>query len=249
MSWLARKLNLTVTKYDKLQALRKSAGAQFDLKFLHAMPDASRKRCLDLLGQSKSQIRQDLFALAHLDFPRDGYFVEFGATDGVDLNNTWLMEKEFGWKGILAEPARGWHAALKSNRDAVIETRCVWSKSGEQLDFTEAPRGENSGVSSYVLKSRRLRGTTYKVETISLVDMLDAHDAPSVIDFGSVDTEGTELDILSAFDFNRYRFRVLVVEHNHAPQREEIHKLLTGHGYRRVLTELSQWDDWYLSDD
>ena len=53
----------------------------------------------------KSQIGQDLFALYALDWKRSGYFVEFGATNGVDLSNTFLLEKDFAWTGILAEPA------------------------------------------------------------------------------------------------------------------------------------------------
>ena len=43
-----------------------------------------------------SQIRQDLFVLNQLHEKRDGYFVEFGASDGQTLSNTWLLEKRFG---------------------------------------------------------------------------------------------------------------------------------------------------------
>lgn len=45
--------------------------------------------------------------LSELDFKRDGFFVEFGATDGFQGGNTYLLEKEFGWRGIVGEPARG----------------------------------------------------------------------------------------------------------------------------------------------
>ena len=54
---------------------------------------------------SKSQYCQDIFALSKPPMT-SGFFVEFGATDGVQWSNTWLLEKRFGWRGILAEPAR-----------------------------------------------------------------------------------------------------------------------------------------------
>ena len=232
---------------DRLQELKEREKGYFDLQFIRAAIDpAQRNRCLDLLEQSRSQLRQDLFALAQCDFKTGGFFLEFGATDGVELNNTWLMEKQFGWNGILAEPARGWHEDLKVNRSCTLDTRCVWSRSNETLQFTETPRGENSAISTFVKPSRRMRGQSYDVQTISLNDLLSEHNAPEVIDYASVDTEGSEFDILNAFDFDRWSFRVMSVEHNHAPQRETIHALLTSKGYRRVHEDVSNFDDWYL---
>ena len=240
--------NTTVTRKDRLQDLKERERGYFDLEFIKAMDPKHRNRCIDLLDVSQSQIRQDLFALSRVDFKDNGFFVEFGATNGVELNNTWLMENRFGWSGILAEPARGWHQDLKSNRNCTIETRCVWKASGETLQFTEAPRGENSGISTYVKSTRKLRGQNYDVETISLNDLLITHNAPDVIDFISIDTEGSEFEILNQFDFDRWSFRVMAVEHNFAPQRDDIYQLLTSHGYRRVLEKVSRFDDWYVKD-
>lgn len=241
--------NTKFIRKDRLQQLKQRENGYFDLQFIRAMPPEYRNRCIDLLDQSHSQIRQDLFVLAQTGFKSGGFFVEFGATDGVEFNNSWLLEKEFRWSGILAEPARGWHKALTANRSCTVDTRCVWTVSGDTLRFTEAPRGLNSGISSYVPSSRKLRGQSYDLETVSLNDLLAEHGAPELVDYLSVDTEGSEFDILNALDFDRWSFRVMTVEHNFAPQREDIHALLTGKGYVRVLEEISRFDDWYVKPD
>ncbi|MEY8838331.1 FkbM family methyltransferase, partial [Cribrihabitans sp. XS_ASV171] len=62
----------------------------------------------------------------------------------------------------------------------------------------------------------------------------------------SIDTEGSELDILQAVDFDRWTFGAMTVEHNFQPQREPIQALLTEKGYVRVMEECSMFDDWYV---
>ena len=84
------------------------------------------------------------------------------------------------------------------------------------------------------------------VETISLVDLLKKYNAPKHIDYLSIDTEGSEFDILENFDFNTYSFSVITCEHNYTPMRDKIYDLLTSKGYERKLTEVSRWDDWYI---
>lgn len=238
----------TLIRRSRLRELKEREIAWFDLAFLKAVPPEKRSDCLDLLDRSSSQIRQDVFALQALDFKQGGFFVEFGATDGNELSNTLLMERDFGWKGILAEPAAVWHADLRANRQAIIDTRCVWKTSGATVEFSHTPRAVNSSISEFVKTKRKLRSTSVSVETVSLNDLLTQHDAPEVIDFISIDTEGSEFDILNAVDYDRWKFRVMTVEHNYEPQREKVQALLTSKGYRRVFEDVSRFDDWYLLD-
>ncbi len=189
--------------------------------------------------------------LSHLDWKIDGYFVEFGATDGHLLSNTWLLEMEFGWTGILAEPAQIWHPALvASGRSARIEFDCVWDKTGEILQFDQTDVLELSTISSFAASDhhrfRRKRRKQYEVKTISLNDLLVKHDAPSDMDFLSIDTEGSELKILESFDFNKYNFKVIACEHNFTDNREKIFNLLQKNGYVRKFEAHSNFDDWYF---
>lgn len=189
--------------------------------------------------------------ISELDFKRSGYFVEFGATNGVDLSNTWMLEREFGWTGILAEPARVWREALAKNRSCIIDHRCVWTESGKTLNFTEVDNPELSTIDSFkdgdMHGGLRKDSRHYEVPTISLTDLLAAHGAPREIDYLSIDTEGSEYDILSSFDFNSYHIRVITVEHNFTPARDKIRRLLEAHGFVRKLDAVSHVDDWYVN--
>ena len=93
------------------------------------------------------------------------------------------------------------------------------------------------------------KGEKYKVKTISLLDLLDINNAPKIIDYLSIDTEGSEFEILNAFDFQKYKFNVITCEHNFSPMRDKINKLLINKGYKRKLTTISKNDDWYVYDD
>ena len=242
--------DIDIARHSTLRDLRARASAADDLELLKALPREHASQLLNHLDKSKGQLRQDLFVLSHLGFKTQGFFVEFGATNGVDLSNTHLLEKEFGWNGILAEPARCWHQALRSNRSASIEDQCVWKDSGSTLKFNEVDMPELSTVDAFSGADTHARfreqGKTYEVSTISLNDLLAKHGAPEQIDYLSIDTEGSEFEILQHFDFDKYAFRVITCEHNFTPMREKLHELLTGHGYVRRYEDLSKFDDWYV---
>ncbi len=203
---------------------------------------------------SYAQLYQDLWVLWSTAMKRSGYFVEFGATNGRDLSNTYLLEKKYGWSGLLAEPFPHWHPELSANRSAIIDHRCVWKASGEELSFVATDTApqlaglESSAFDDRHSGRRRDRGREITVRTVSLVDLLAEHQAPRSIDYLSVDTEGSELEILEAFDFSRYRIGLISVEHNdHAEKREGIYQLLQRNGFTRSLGQFSRFDDWYVN--
>lgn len=198
--------------------------------------------------RSFAQLGQDLWALEMSGNKRGGYFVEFGATDGLSLSNTYLLEKDFEWTGLLAEPNPEFFEILKKNRRAVVTGACIAASTGEEVEFVFAD--EFGGIADFCddgahrerRDAYRKTGAVARLKTISLNDFLKAHDAPHDIDYISVDTEGSEFDILNAFPFERWNVRCWTVEHNFTPNRQRIYDLMRAHGYQR--TE-AQWDDWY----
>ncbi|MEJ6401813.1 FkbM family methyltransferase [Yoonia sp. 2307UL14-13] len=203
--------------------------------------------------RSYAQYRQDIFALIITRFKTGGYFVDFGATDGIGSSNSYVLEKDYGWTGILAEPARVWHDDLRKNRSAHIETDCVWSETGKTLKFSETKDPYLSTLASFRQSDEhrraRAKPITYDVTTISLMDLLRKYDAPRQIDYLSIDTEGSEFDILRHFDFDAYDISVITCEHNYTKSREDIRQLLESSGYRRAFHAISRYDDWYVKAD
>lgn len=206
--------------------------------------------CLGNLAGSRAQILQDLWVSYETGRKTGGYFVEIGAGDGMNLSNTYYLETQLGWTGLLAEAAKGFHGPLRANRRCTIDERCVWSATDEELVFNETPYRELSTIDSLSAAdshgASREAGSRYPVKTVTLNDLLAGAGAPSTIDYLSIDTEGSEFEILSAFDFSRFDVRLITVEHNFTANRQRIFDLLTAQGFERRLEAFSQFDDWYV---
>jgi FkbM family methyltransferase len=199
-------------------------------------------------SDARAQNFQDVFVIWILGKMRGGYFAEVGAANGVQFSNTHLLEKQFGWTGLLVEPAVCWHPHILKNRRAKLDTRCAWSTSGDEISFCQLPDSNLSTASKYLPEQLRTWRTSptcrYDVKTATLQEIL--RDAPPVVDYLSLDVEGAELEVLAAYDFS-HNFRVVTVEHNFQEQRRsQIRSLLSSRGYLRVCEDLSKFDDWYV---
>jgi FkbM family methyltransferase len=202
---------------------------------------------LSAIENCESQFMQDIICLLLARGKKDGFFVEFGACDGILISNTQLLERQFGWKGILSEPVPSWHQRLRKNRKCIIDTRCVWAESGKKISFGEFANDEymtqsgiiDTGFNNNISKQ-------YEVDTISLGDLLREHKAPSHIDMLSVDTEGSEFKILEAFPFENYTFGFICVEHHQPEQEVPIKNLLESSGYKQILRSVSGHDGFYV---
>ncbi len=208
------------------------------------------KFCLANISRSSSQFLQDLWVAHELKSQREGFFVEFGGADGIRSSNSYYLETELGWTGVIAEPARAWYPALRNNRACDIDERCVWDRSGLTVTFNQPDIALHSTIDSYsdgdLHADSRRAGQRYAVETVSLNDLLAFWGAPKRLDYLSIDTEGSELDILTAFDFAAWDVQLITVEHNHSNKRQPIFDLLTSRGYVRRFEALSNVDDWYV---
>ena len=200
---------------------------------------------------SQSQLGQDLEVLKFYNNKEGGCFIEIGASDGIKLSNTYLLETKYKWKGICCEPIPRCFEKLVINRpNSICFNQAVYNQSGLTLTFDIANSSDLfSGISQNIdiYKSKvDANKTSIQVQTLSLVDVLNKANAPSFIDYMSLDTEGSELEILKNFDFEKYTFGLIDVEHNNVePRRSDIRKLLLSNGY--AYKGANKWDDMYVS--
>ena len=202
-----------------------------------------------LMPISESQLLQDIFCAVTLEEKKDGFFVEVGVGSGRSISNSYLLEKYYGWKGLLVEPNRSFHDSIASCRSATLERRAAASKGNLRLRFEEnVSVGEHSRVANTggfpILDAKIAK---YEVETVTLTEALDMMNAPKIIDFLSLDTEGSEIDILEGLDLNQYSFKVMVIEHNYNQAKQNmLDAKLSPHGYRQVFPHISKFDAWYV---
>jgi hypothetical protein len=74
---------------------------------------------------------------------------------------------------------------------------------------------------------------------------LNEHEAPEIVDFLSIDTEGSELEILQAYDWTR-PIRCIAVEHNFTEAEGKLAEFLTSKGYIQRFPKASKWDSWWI---
>jgi len=186
---------------------------------------------------SFSQLGQDIAVLKFYNNKTDGFFIEIGASDGVEISNTYLLEKDYNWKGICVEPIPYRFEALLTNRpNSHCTNHAVYGVSNLDLIFDICIGGDGlSGISDHIdCYKQKVDANKQQiiVKTISLNDLLEKYNAPPFIEYLSLDTEGSEFEILKSLDFNKYTFGLIDIEHNFVePRRTQIRNLLTSNGY------------------
>lgn len=199
---------------------------------------------------TNSQIEQERWVLAMCLGRRDGRFAEIGAFDGVLHSNTCFLERDFGWSGLLVEPNPLLFAKLAASRKATYLERAVHREGGQLLSFvasqeigTLAEYAEADGYAEHRRQAISENGLI-TVSTITF-DEMDAADGQggAGFDYVSLDTEGSELDILRTIDLRRHAIALFTIEHNFVePRREQMRTLLAEAGYQRLNVG---FDDWY----
>jgi FkbM family methyltransferase len=166
-----------------------------------------------------SQKGQDDWVIRDVfNYKTRGYFVDLAATDGIKINNTYLMESKLDWEGICIEPSPLFFDQLKKNRNCNLSNDVIDYKNDNEVIF-RIDNGELGGIvdddtdNNYRIRAEQLKeATTITKKTKTLEFILNKFNAPSVIDYLSLDVEGAESRVLKDFAFDKYTFLSLTIE-------------------------------------
>jgi len=203
-----------------------------------------------------SQVGQDKFLNENVfKNKKNGIFVDIGAYDGISHSNSYYFEKNLNWSGICIEPLPNKFKELVSCRNCKCINACV-SKDEGNVKFFEvngAPAMLSGIVRNYDPRHlerlnreiERDGGSCNVVEVSSMnINNILRQNNLTKIDYLSLDTEGSELEILKSIDFDSFYINAISVENNYSDPNFKIFLESKGFNY---LTTLGNQDEIYVN--
>lgn len=165
-----------------------------------------------------------------------GYFIDLACADGVTINNTFFLEKYLKWDGLLFEPNPHFKEKIMINRTSKLIEKCISDRNDQKIKF-RIDNGMLGGIVSestdnnFKYRSDELKkANIIEINTSTLDKELDRNNAPSLIDYMSLDVEGAEYLVLKNFPFDKYKFRCMSIERPN----KQLDILLDLNNYRQV---------------
>jgi FkbM family methyltransferase len=179
-----------------------------------------------------------------------GSCIDVGAANGVAGNNSYLFE-ERKWNTLCVEANPTLYAQCKVARTNTANYAVSnYNKDGELFTIYHLHNGNEEAVSSLKADKRLINDHAslikntieISVNVRTLDSIIEETSLFKTIDFVSIDTEGTELDVLKGFDINKWKPRLFVIENNY--NNNEIEQYLNNFSYKK--DKRNAVNDFYL---
>lgn len=172
----------------------------------------------------QSQIGQDKFVLEQLDNKKNGFFIDIGSGHPVKINNTVVLEKDYGWSGLSFDYGPPYAHGLEN------------VSMGKFLEVWYANR--NTKIITGDAKKHNFK------------NLFKENNVPKIVDYLSLDLEPpiATFEVLKLIPFDEYEFRVITFEHDFYREKttlEPSRELLKSYGYEFIKKVRNQ-EDWYI---
>jgi hypothetical protein len=174
------------------------------------------------------QAQQDKFVLKILKEKKDGYFLEIGSNDPVNINNTYVLEKNYNWKGIMVEYDASFLSSYKKHRPKSVYVLQDARKVNFKELFTNNKVPENIDYLQIDLEASN--GSTLKT------------------------LQNLEKQVFNNYKFATVTFEHDIYSTNYKNTRDESRKIFKKYGYEFVFTDINNngknpYEDWYVYPD
>ena len=177
------------------------------------------------------------------------YYIDLAANDAMRWSNTYALDRYWKWNGLCIEPVQQFTIGFARSRTCTLAQVPVGN--GEEVEFQDdhrngleysrvahieqdqdataakIPTNMTSAKPFRTFDVMPQRGSSRRLRTRSLEELLRLAGAPSTIDYLSLDVEGYEYNVLRDFPFGQRQIHVLTVERPGAT----LHALLMRQGY------------------
>ncbi len=197
-----------------------------------------------------SQSEQDKWVCEYLGYKTNGYFIDVGAYDGIQTSNTYALEKYLNWEGICIEANSFIFNSLQTNRKSKNYNVAVTSYRGYCTFQSDKIACNDQG------------GHVISCDTLNSI--LKEANAKEEIDYLSMDIEGEEYNALKGFDFNKWKIKLITIEHNlyidGPDKKNKLYELLTSNNFVRIMDNVKcldtnpayynmPYEDWYVNKE
>ena len=177
----------------------------------------------------RGQAQQDKFVLQTLGFKRDGSFLEIGSNHPININNTYILEHDYDWTGIMVEYDSKWLPEYKTHRPKSIHA----IHDATTIDY--AALLDSSGLPN-VIDYLQIDLEVENRSTLTVLEKLDA-------------------EVFDTYTFSTVTFEHDIYRGNFFDTRRISRDIFERRGYVRVFGDISNesardvYEDWYVHPD
>ena len=173
------------------------------------------------------QAGQDKFVLNVLNYKKNGYFLEIGSNHPIIINNSYLLETKYNWKGIMVEYVNDFLPLYKEHRPNSIHV----INDARTIDYKNLFEQNNFPTSLDYLQIDLEVSNGSTIETLIQLDS----------------------NIFDTYKFATVTFEHDIYNTNFANTRIESRKIFKKRGYICIFEDINNhgypYEDWYVHPD
>lgn len=174
------------------------------------------------------QAEQDKFVLNILKNKRNGYFIEIGSNDPIYINNTYLLETQYNWKGIMIEYNSSFLESYKNIRSNSIHV----INDATLIDYKQL---------------FEINNVPFNIDYLQID--LEANNGSTIRTLEKLDNE-----IFDKYKFATITFEHDIYHTNFENTRLKSRNILKKRGYYCVFEDINNqginpYEDWYIHPD